>query len=183
MIDILIAVGVALAVSILLTPLLIRLLRPAGLRPGDPRGRPAEPPGQARHPDDGRCRDHGRRSGPGYLGTHLVGPASTASGPSASGLLVLFLATALGVVGFLDDFIKIRRARNLGLNKTAKIVGQTHRRGAVRRSSRCTSATTHGLTPARPTCPTCATSPRPWLRRSSGSFCWSTSSSRPGRTR
>jgi hypothetical protein len=34
------------------------------------------------------------------------------------------LASALGGVGFLDDFIKIRRARNRGLNKTAKTVGQ-----------------------------------------------------------
>ena len=34
------------------------------------------------------------------------------------------LMTSLGVVGFLDDFIKIRRQRNLGLNKTAKLVGQ-----------------------------------------------------------
>lgn len=31
---------------------------------------------------------------------------------------------ALGLVGFLDDFIKIRKQRNLGLNKTAKLVGQ-----------------------------------------------------------
>jgi phospho-N-acetylmuramoyl-pentapeptide-transferase len=37
---------------------------------------------------------------------------------------VLFLTTALGVVGFLDDFIKLRRQRNLGLNKTSKLVGQ-----------------------------------------------------------
>ena len=49
---------------------------------------------------------------------------STGNGPSASGLIVLFLAVALGIVGFLDDFIKIRKQRNLGLNKTAKLVGQ-----------------------------------------------------------
>ena len=30
----------------------------------------------------------------------------------------------LGGVGFVDDLIKIRRSRNLGLNKTAKTVGQ-----------------------------------------------------------
>ncbi|WP_040161719.1 phospho-N-acetylmuramoyl-pentapeptide-transferase [Nigerium massiliense] len=45
--------------------------------------------------------------------------------PTASGLLLLFLFTGLGVVGFLDDFIKISRARSLGLNSTAKLVGQT----------------------------------------------------------
>src|SRR5699024_5710335 len=47
-----------------------------------------------------------------------------AEGPSASGLLVLGLATVLGIVGFLDDFLKVRKQRNLGLNKTAKTVGQ-----------------------------------------------------------
>ena len=39
------------------------VLLPAGLRPGDPRRGPAEPPGQARHPDDGRGRDPARASG------------------------------------------------------------------------------------------------------------------------
>ena len=61
----------------------------------------------------------------GYLGSHLIGLGmDNAEGPSASGLLVLGLTTALGGVGFLDDFIKIRKQRNLGLNKTAKLVGQ-----------------------------------------------------------
>ena len=30
----------------------------------------------------------------------------------------------MGVVGFLDDYLKIRHRRSLGLNKTAKLVGQ-----------------------------------------------------------
>ena len=58
--------------------------------------------------------------GLGYLLSHMV----TGEQISPSAMLVLFLTTALGVVGFLDDFIKLRRARNLGLNKTSKIVGQ-----------------------------------------------------------
>jgi phospho-N-acetylmuramoyl-pentapeptide-transferase len=44
--------------------------------------------------------------------------------PTASALLVLFLMTGLGVVGFLDDFIKISRQRSLGLKARWKIVGQ-----------------------------------------------------------
>jgi phospho-N-acetylmuramoyl-pentapeptide-transferase len=60
----------------------------------------------------------------GYLGAHLAGMAFDGEGISASGLLVLGLATMLGGVGFLDDLIKVRRSRNLGLNKTAKTVGQ-----------------------------------------------------------
>jgi phospho-N-acetylmuramoyl-pentapeptide-transferase len=56
----------------------------------------------------------------GYIVAHVLG----GSLPTASGLLVMLLTTSLGLVGFLDDFIKIRKQRNLGLNKTAKLVGQ-----------------------------------------------------------
>ena len=45
--------------------------------------------------------------------------------PSASALLLLFLFVGLGFVGFLDDFIKIYRQRNLGLRSKAKMIGQT----------------------------------------------------------
>ena len=55
---ILIAAVVSLLVSILCHPARRRVLPPARLRPGDPRGRPADPPGQARHADHGRGRDH-----------------------------------------------------------------------------------------------------------------------------
>ena len=44
--------------------------------------------------------------------------------PRASGLLLLFLMVGLGLVGFLDDFIKISRQRSLGLSARWKIVGQ-----------------------------------------------------------
>ncbi|GAA4475901.1 phospho-N-acetylmuramoyl-pentapeptide-transferase [Rhodococcus olei] len=60
----------------------------------------------------------------GYLGSHLFGVGSHADGPSASGLLVLGLTTALAGVGFLDDYIKLRKRRNLGLTATGKYVGQ-----------------------------------------------------------
>lgn len=57
----------------------------------------------------------------GYLVAHLV----FGSGPSASGLLVLLLLVGLGLVGFLDDFLKVTRERNLGLRGRTKLVGQT----------------------------------------------------------
>ncbi|MGI9124692.1 MAG: phospho-N-acetylmuramoyl-pentapeptide-transferase, partial [Mycobacterium sp.] len=120
---ILIAVGLSLAVSILLTPTLIRLFTRQGF-------------GQEIR-EDGPASHQAKRGTPsmggvailagiwaGYFGTHLLGLAFGGDGPSASGLLVLALATALGGVGFLDDIIKIRQSRNLGLNKTAKTVGQ-----------------------------------------------------------
>ena len=51
--------------------------------------------------------------------------ALTMKAPTSSALLVLFLMTGLGVVGFVDDFIKIRNSRSLGLRARAKLVGQT----------------------------------------------------------
>src|SRR5207302_8832596 len=41
-----------------------------------------------------------------------------------AGMAVLGVAVGLGIVGFLDDLLKIRHQRSLGLNKTTKIVGQ-----------------------------------------------------------
>jgi phospho-N-acetylmuramoyl-pentapeptide-transferase len=56
----------------------------------------------------------------GYLVGHLV----TGDAISASGLLVLFLMTGLGLVGFVDDFIKLYMQRSLGLRSGAKLAGQ-----------------------------------------------------------
>lgn len=44
--------------------------------------------------------------------------------PAVSGLLLMFLLVGLGLIGFLDDWIKISKHRSLGLNPTAKIIGQ-----------------------------------------------------------
>lgn len=44
--------------------------------------------------------------------------------PGASGMLLLFLIIGLGVIGFLDDYIKITRQRSLGLRARWKIIGQ-----------------------------------------------------------
>ncbi|MET0526561.1 MAG: phospho-N-acetylmuramoyl-pentapeptide-transferase [Nocardioides sp.] len=57
----------------------------------------------------------------GYFAANLL----TSGSISASALLLLFLFTGLGVVGFLDDFIKIVKQRNLGLRSAAKMIGQT----------------------------------------------------------
>ncbi len=121
--QILFSAGIALAVSILLTPVLVKTFSRQGF------GQEIRMEGPASH--------QAKRGTPtmggvaiiagiwaGYWGSHLIGVGYDADGPSASGLLVLGLATALGGVGFLDDFIKIRKQRNLGLNKTAKLVGQ-----------------------------------------------------------
>ncbi|MGH3320222.1 MAG: phospho-N-acetylmuramoyl-pentapeptide-transferase [Streptosporangiaceae bacterium] len=55
---------------------------------------------------------------------YAVAHAATLTPPTASGLLVLFLMTGLGFVGFVDDFIKIYKQRSLGLRSGAKLLGQ-----------------------------------------------------------
>jgi phospho-N-acetylmuramoyl-pentapeptide-transferase len=60
----------------------------------------------------------------GYLAAHVVQWIQGGQGPTASGLLLLFLMVGLGVVGFLDDFIKLRHQRSLGLRARAKFLGQ-----------------------------------------------------------
>jgi phospho-N-acetylmuramoyl-pentapeptide-transferase len=52
------------------------------------------------------------------------GLLTTGTKPTASAALVLFLMAGLGLVGFLDDFIKISRQRSLGLSPLAKVIGQ-----------------------------------------------------------
>jgi len=56
----------------------------------------------------------------GYWVSHVV----TRQPMEASGLLVLMLMTGLGIVGFIDDFIKIYRQTSLGLRSGAKLAGQ-----------------------------------------------------------
>src|SRR5437899_7342069 len=56
----------------------------------------------------------------GYAAGHLL----TNAPMSASGMLVLFLMTGLGLVGFADDFIKLFMRRSLGLRSGAKLAGQ-----------------------------------------------------------
>jgi phospho-N-acetylmuramoyl-pentapeptide-transferase len=83
--------------------------------------------------DDGPTSHHTKRGTPtmggaviifgtllGYFGAHLITWRDT----TASGLLVLYLMTGLGVVGFLDDYIKVSKQRSLGLRAGAKLGGQ-----------------------------------------------------------
>jgi phospho-N-acetylmuramoyl-pentapeptide-transferase len=54
-----------------------------------------------------------------YLVTRIVFTTVT-----AAGLAVLLATVGLGMVGFVDDLIKVKRQRSLGLSKAAKIAGQ-----------------------------------------------------------
>lgn len=57
------------------------------------------------------------------LVTGYVDPKAEAA-PTFSGLLVLGLMVGMGLVGFLDDYIKIVKRRSLGLRAKAKMSGQ-----------------------------------------------------------
>ena len=104
----------------------------------------------------------------GYAVAHLVTAAAATAARRASGLLLLFLMVGLGAVGFVDDFIKIRRQRSLGLRARAKFVGQLVV-GVVFAILALQFRNRLGLTPASRTCPTSATSPRSGSARSGSS--------------
>lgn len=119
MISVLVAGGVAMVVALLATPLFINFLV-------------AKQYGQFIR-QDGPTAHYTKRGTPTMGGVVIIGATLVGFGvaalvtgnlPSASALLVLFLMTGLGLVGFLDDFIKISRQRSLGLSARWKIVGQ-----------------------------------------------------------
>jgi phospho-N-acetylmuramoyl-pentapeptide-transferase len=60
----------------------------------------------------------------GYVIAHIIIAVRGGGGFDLSGLLALYLMVGLGAVGFLDDLIKIRRQRSLGLRARAKFGGQ-----------------------------------------------------------
>jgi phospho-N-acetylmuramoyl-pentapeptide-transferase len=118
-IALLVAGGVSLAFTLFMTPVFIKLFKRLKW-------------GQFIR-DDGPQTHHSKRGTPtmggiviisgallGYFVGHLVGEAPLTLG----GLLVLFLMVGLGGVGFIDDLMKTRNQRSLGLGGWAKIAGQ-----------------------------------------------------------
>ena len=84
--------------------------------------------------DDGPTSHHTKRGTPTMGGVVIVlatvlgyflAKLITLDTPSASALLLLFLFVGCGIVGFLDDFIKIVKQRSLGLRSKAKMIGLT----------------------------------------------------------
>ena len=55
---------------------------------------------------------------------YVMGHVGTSIGFTRAGLLAMAVTVASGVLGFVDDYLAIRNARNLGLNKRGKLVGQ-----------------------------------------------------------
>src|SRR3954454_19236229 len=84
--------------------------------------------------DDGPTSHHTKRGTPTMGGAVIIGSALaayalahvvTGTPVTWSGVLVLFLMAGLGLVGFLDDYIKISKQRSLGLRSREKLAGQT----------------------------------------------------------
>jgi phospho-N-acetylmuramoyl-pentapeptide-transferase len=116
---ILLAGSLALVASLIGTPAVIRFFRGAGY-------------GQAIR-EDGPSSHFIKRGTPTMGGTAIILSAVIAyfvatlvqgEPPSAGGLLAMGVFVGMGVVGFVDDYIKLRHNRSLGLNKTAKLTGQ-----------------------------------------------------------
>jgi phospho-N-acetylmuramoyl-pentapeptide-transferase len=118
-IAILVSAGVSLVVALFGTPLFIRFLVHRNY------GQFVRQDGPTAHFTK---RGTPTMGGVVIIGATLVGVAGSMAvagrPPSASALLCLYLMTGLGLVGFLDDFTKIRKQRSLGLTAKAKIVGQ-----------------------------------------------------------
>ncbi|AOY56169.1 MAG: hypothetical protein RI933_1288 [Actinomycetota bacterium] len=83
--------------------------------------------------DDGPQSHHTKRGTPTMGGVVIIvaavlgyffGKLANGETPTASALLVLLMLVGLGLVGFIDDFIKTHRQRSLGLTGWAKIAGQ-----------------------------------------------------------
>ena len=116
---VLISGAVALIAALLGTPMFIRFLVKQGY-------------GQFIR-DDGPTSHHTKRGTPTMGGAVILGAVLIAYAaahvvtmqlPTMSALLVLLLMTGLGVIGFLDDFIKISKQRSLGLRSKQKLAGQ-----------------------------------------------------------
>ncbi|SDK37055.1 Phospho-N-acetylmuramoyl-pentapeptide-transferase [Cryobacterium psychrotolerans] len=113
--------GLALAFSLFLTPLFVRLFKRLEL-------------GQFVR-DDGPKLHHTKRGTPSMggivillatlFGFFVSAIVNGGEGISASSLLVLFMFIGMAGVGFVDDFLKVHHQRSLGLGGWAKIAGQT----------------------------------------------------------
>jgi phospho-N-acetylmuramoyl-pentapeptide-transferase len=119
---ILVAAAVSLLISLLGTPLLIRLLRRGGY------SQSIRESGDVLYPDHESKKGTPSMGGAamvvavvvGYLVAHLY----TGVPLTASGLLLLLLIVGLGAVGFADDYIKIFKQRSTGIRAGTKFGGQ-----------------------------------------------------------
>jgi len=116
------AAAISLAFTLFLTPVFLRLFRKWGW------GQVIRTPEDIHNPSHGAKRGTPTMGGTIFIvGTvvgYLVGGYTGNNPPTISGLLVLWMMVGFGAVGFIDDFMKVRRQRSLGLTGWRKILGQ-----------------------------------------------------------
>ena len=111
--------GIALWVSILVTPVLLRWLRKQGI------GQPIREDGPASHSvKAGTPTMGGLAMVCGVVIGYAIGHLGTEIRFSRTGYLAVMAVVLFGIIGFLDDWIKVRHQRSLGLNKRAKFAAQ-----------------------------------------------------------
>ncbi len=118
-----IAGAIATIISLIGTPILIKLLSRRGyaqaIRVSTDTGNYPDHEGKRGTPSMGGVAILAGVLG-GYFITHLV----TWRPLTASGLLILFLMVGLGLVGLADDYLKIFKQRSTGLRARTKLIGQ-----------------------------------------------------------
>jgi phospho-N-acetylmuramoyl-pentapeptide-transferase len=121
-ISLLVAAATGLIVSILVTPILIRLLRARGIGQAIRDDGPIEHPhvAKAGTPTMGGVAIVGAATA-GYLVAHL---RTREFKHANSGLALMALILGMALVGFIDDYLGVKAHRNLGLRKRGKIAGQ-----------------------------------------------------------
>ena len=114
---------VSLLVSLLGTPLLIRVLR----RRGHSQAIRESVVGELYPAHEGK-KGTPSMGGLAILAAVVIAYAAahlaTWTQPSVSGLLALFLMLGLGAVGLADDYLKIFRKRSAGIRARTKLIGQ-----------------------------------------------------------
>ncbi|MGZ0711051.1 phospho-N-acetylmuramoyl-pentapeptide-transferase (plasmid) [Coraliomargarita sp. W4R53] len=116
------AAAIALAFTLFLTPVFLRLFRKWGW------GQVIRTPENIHNPSHQAKRGTPTMGGTIFIaGTivgYLVGAFTGNNPPTISGLLVVWMMVGFGAVGFIDDYLKVRQQRSLGLSGWRKIVGQ-----------------------------------------------------------
>ena len=116
---IILAGAVSLLVALFGTPVLIRLLRKYGY------GQPIRVEGlKSAEIKRGTPTMGGAVMVLAAIVGYIIGHVTTDDPLTASGVLVLVAMTGLGLVGFVDDFLKIFQQTSVGLRSGAKLAGQ-----------------------------------------------------------
>lgn len=119
MIAIFAAGGFAMLISVFITPVLMKALALRGI------GQQIREDGPQRHVAKSGTPTMG---GVAIIGAftfgYLIAHARLGAPLTIQGMLVVFTVLGFGLLGFLDDWIKVRHHRSLGLTKSGKLGGQ-----------------------------------------------------------